>query len=170
MIEEWTDEQEQPENQELHIADSMIDVYAMFPEAAQRVRILQELTRSWHMVVRNLARVSEPYCLGVSELYICTENPTAAGQLMKMKGSILRALSRHWGYEPIGEFSLRITGERDKAKKLAVKKPVKKVIPKIEVSEEKVKQYMQGAPETLPEDINYAISHLRAFLDSMNGR
>ena len=157
-------------SEEIRRAGIMIDVYAMFPEAAKRVRILEELKRSWHLVVRNYARDSEPYCLGVNELYICTENPTAAGQLMKMKGSILRALSRHWGYEPMGEFSLRITGERDKAKKLAVKKPVKKVIPKIEVSEEKVKQYMQGAPETLPEDINYAISHLRAFLDSMNGR
>ena len=169
MIEELTDDQK-PKHEEIHIADSMIDVYAMFPEAAKRVRILEELKRSWHLVVRNYARISEPYCLGVNELYICTENPTAAGQLMKMKGTILRALSRHWGYEPIGEFSLRITGERDKAKKLAVKKPVKKVIPKIEVSEEKVRHYMEGAPETLPEDINYAISHLRAFLDSMNGR
>ena len=169
MIEELTDEQKS-KHEEISIADSMIDVYAMFPEAAKRVRILEELKRSWHLVVRNYARDSEPYCLGVNELYICTENPTAAGQLMRMKGTILRTLSRHWGYEPMGEFSLRITGERDKAKKLAVKKPVKKVIPKIEVSEEKVKQYMQGAPETLPEDINYAISHLRAFLDSMNGR
>ena len=148
-------------------ADSVIDVYRMFPNAAKRVKILEELKRSWHLVVRNFARSSEPYCLGVNELYICTENPTAAGQLMKMKGNILRALSRHWGYEPVGEFTLKITDERAKAKKLAVNKTLHAVPPKIEVSEEKVKQYMQRAPETLPEDINYAISHLQAFLEEL---
>ena len=64
------------------------------------------------------------------------------------------------------EINVRGRQYRDKAKKLAVKKPVKRVIPKIEVSEEKVRQYMQGAPDTLPEDINYALAHLRAYLEA----
>ena len=166
MSEDWTDEQEQQEQKEPCSAGSIIDVDAMFPEAAKRVRILEELKRSWHMVVRNLARSSEPYCLGVNELYVCTENPKAAGQLKSMKGTILRVMSKRWGYEPMGEFVLRITGEREKAKKLEVKKTVRRVPPKIEVSEEKVREYMKGAPETLPEDINSALSHLRAFLEA----
>ena len=170
MSDEWIDEQEQEEQKEPRNTASMIDVCAMFPEAARRVKILEELNRSWPLVVRNLARSSEPYCLGVNELYVCTENPTAAGQLMKMKGTILRALSRHWGYEPMEEFVLKITGEREKAKKLAIKKPAQRVPPKIEVSEEKVREYMKGAPETLPEDINYAISHWWAFLEELRRR
>ncbi len=170
MSEEWIDEDEQEQTKDPQSAGSMIDVCAMFPEAARRVRILEELKRSWPMIVRTCARDSEPYCLGVSELYVCTENPRATGQLMKMKGTILRALSKHWGYKPMEEFTLRITGRQEKAKKLSVPKTVKRVPPKIEVSEEKVRHYMEGAPETLPEDINYAISHFMAFLESMRGR
>ncbi|MBQ7217663.1 MAG: DUF721 domain-containing protein [Synergistaceae bacterium] len=154
-------------SEEFDRAESFIDIYAMFPQAAIRAGILEELKRSWPLVVRNLAKSSEPYCLGVNELYICTNNPKAAGQLMKMKGNILRSLSRYWGYEPVGEFTLRITGEKEKAKKLAVKKTVQRVPPKIYVSEERVQEFMQGAPKTLPEDINYSISHLRAFLEEL---
>ena len=120
MIEEWTDEQEYTLHEDIRIADSVINVYAMFPEAAKRVQILEELKRSWYSVVRHLARDSEPYCLGVNELYICTNNPRAAGRLMNMKGTILRAMSKRWGYEPLGDFSLKITDEHAKAKKLAV--------------------------------------------------
>lgn len=168
MSEQWTDEQEH--EQESRSVRGMIDVYAMFPEAAKRVRILEELKRSWPVIVRNFARASEPYCLGVNELYICTKNPKVTGQLMRMKGSILRVMTNRWGYEPMGEFTLKITDEREKAKKLAVNRPVKRAAQKIEVSEDRVSKYMECAPETLPEDINYALSHLRAFLEEINRR
>ena len=36
---------------------------------------------------------------------------------------------------------------------------------KIETNEERVAQYMSGAPESLPEDINRAVSHLRDYLE-----
>ena len=53
--------------------------------------------------------------------------------------------------------------ENESKKKCSEKKPVKKVI--VIESEEKVRQYMSGAPDTLPEDINYALSHLKMYLD-----
>lgn len=152
--------------EELRSAGSVIDVYAMFPEAAKRVRILEELKRSWPMIVRHLARDSEPYCLGVNELYVCAYNPKVGNLLQNMKGNILRAMTKRWGYEPMGEFTLKITDERNR--KIAVSKPAKRPPRKIEVSEERVREYMKDAPETLPEDINYAISHLMVFLEELN--
>ena len=43
---------------------------------------------------------------------------------------------------------------------------IKRVKADVEVDEEKVNEYMKNAPETLPEDINFAISHLKVFLDA----
>ena len=139
-----------------------LDVYKMFPAAARRVQILEELKRSWADIVRQAARDSEPYCLGVNELCIFVKNDKAENFLNSMKGTILRRMNERWGYKPDGEFSLTITHTRPKPKPPA-KKPVKR--PPVEVDEEKVRQYMQGAPDTLPEDINYALSHLRVFLE-----
>lgn len=139
-----------------------IDICKMFPEAARRVQILKELKRSWKDIAKRAARDSEPYCLGVNELCVAVKNPNAEKILNNMKGSILRAMTKRWGYESDGEFILTITPNLPKPKPPA-KKPVK--MPPIEVDEEKVRQYMQGAPDTLPEDINYALSHLRAFLE-----
>ena len=139
-----------------------LNVYKMFPAAARRVQILEELKCSWPGIVRQAARDSEPYCLGVNELCVAVKNPNAGKMLNSMKGTILRRMSERWGYKPEGEFTLNITYTLPKPKPPA-KKPVKR--PPVEVGEEKVRQYMQGAPDTLPEDINYAISHLRAFLE-----
>jgi hypothetical protein len=40
--------------------------------------------------------------------------------------------------------------------------PKRKIIP---IDEERVRQHMEGAPETLPEDINLAIARLWTFLE-----
>ena len=139
-----------------------LDVYKMFPAAARRVEILEELKRSWDSIARYAARDSEPYCLGVNELSILVRNKNAEGMLKSMKGTILREMGKRWGYESDGEFSLNITETLPKPK-MPPRKPAKHV--EVVVDEDKVRQYMQGAPETLPEDINYAISHLRAYLE-----
>ncbi len=139
-----------------------IDIYKMFPEAVRRVRILEELKRAWPSIAKQAANYSEPYCLGVNELCVTTRNPNAKKMLMNSKGTILRRMTERWGYKPEGEFSLKIT-ETIQKPKVIQKKPAKKIV--VEVSEEKVRQYMQGAPDTLPEDINYAVSHLKVFLE-----
>ena len=139
-----------------------LDVYKMFPAAARRVQILEELKRSWVGIVRQAASDSKPYCLGVNELCVYVTNDKAENMLKGMKGTILRRMTERWGYESDGEFSLKITRTKPKPKVIK-KKPAKKIA--VEVNEEKVRQYMQGAPDTLPEDINYALSHLRVFLE-----
>lgn len=135
----------------------------LFPEAARRVEILEALKKSWAGVVRPaIARHSTPYNLGVNEISIAIDDETIRGMLKGMKGNILRALLR-FCYEPDGEFNLNITNGVPKNIPAAPKKlPFK---PDIEISDEEVKNLMKDAPETLPEDINYAISHLKIFLE-----
>lgn len=89
---------------------AFLDPYAMFPKAAERVRILERLKLSWASVVGpNLARWSEPYNLGVDELCIAVKNKNAATQLNNMKGTILRKMETRFGYEHEKDFTLTIT-------------------------------------------------------------
>ena len=140
-----------------------IDIAKMFPEAARRVEILEGLKRSWAGVVGpKLAFMSQPCNLGVNELSIFVRNDKAVSLLLNSKGNILRALSRK-GYKAEGDFSLRIL--REPMRIPSLKQTRKKNIPEIKVDEDTVNEYMKNAPETLPEDINYSLSHLKAFLD-----
>lgn len=155
-------------SEEIFSAGSVIDVYAMFPEAAKRVRILEELKKNWAVFVgQDVARFSQPYKLGVSELCVCVTNPAARSKLINSKGTIARKMAKKFGYEADEKFVLTLT-ENIPAPKITARPQEKKDFTKIEVSEAKIKEYMEGAPETLPEDINYAISHLRAFLEELN--
>ncbi|MBQ3654516.1 MAG: DUF721 domain-containing protein [Synergistaceae bacterium] len=89
---------------------ALIDVYAMFPKAAERVAILERLKLSWASVVGPaLARWSEPYNLGVDELCVAVRNKRAAAQLGSMKGTILRKMEARFGYEHEKDFTLTIT-------------------------------------------------------------
>lgn len=140
------------------------DVERMFPEAARRVRILEQLKRSWAYVVEaKFARYSCPYNLGVNELWVAASNDKVKAALLQLKGTIARRIAKRFGYVFEKPFTLTVD-ERIPAPK---KPPVKRrPAPEVVVDEEKVRQYMQGAPETLPENINYAISHLRAFMEA----
>lgn len=138
-----------------------IDMRRMFPEAVRRVEILERLKRSWPSIVGTVnARYSWPCVLGANGLTVEAVNEQAKSRVLKMKGNILRAFTL-WGYNAGQNFTLNINA-RESQKKITVKKPV---AAKSSVSEEKVRQYMSGAPETLPEDINYALSHLKAYLE-----
>ncbi len=140
-----------------------IDAEKMFPEAARRVKILEELKNSWPSVVGlRIARYSKPAILGVNELVVSALNSYAADSLSKMKGNILRALSVKWNYQPSGEFSLKIEFPKIQKYKASAKNIANH---NIKVSDDKVNEYMSNAPETLPYDINYALSHLKAFFD-----
>ncbi len=139
-----------------------IDPRKLFPEAVKRVEILEDLKRSWVSVVGiENARYSCPCVLGVDCLTVEAVNDQARNKLVNMRGNILRGLSS-LGYEVGENFTVKIN-EPESKKKLPAKKPVKKV--KVIESEKKVRQYMSGAPDTLPEDINYALSHLRMYLE-----
>lgn len=139
-----------------------IDPCKMFPEAVKRVEILERLKRSWPSVVgMAIARYSCPCVLGVEGLTVEAVNDQTRNSLANMKGNILRCLSR-LGYEAGKNFTVRIN-ERESKKRLSEKKPVKKV--KVIENEEKVRQYMRGAPDTLPDDINFALSHLMMYLE-----
>ena len=81
-----------------------------------------------------------------------------------MKGNILNIMCERFGYEKGEKFVLTLTDQVP----VRVMPAAKKKLPvQIQVSEEKVQEYMKGAPETLPEDINRAISHLRVFLEEL---
>lgn len=139
-----------------------IDVARMFPAAARRVKILEELKRFWPSVVgEGISRYSKPCVLGVNELVVAVNNDYARQRLMNMKGTILKKLSR-WEYKPEGDFVLKVTGAEPHDRNA---RTVKGVHRKFKADEEKVKKYMCDAPDTLPEDINYAVSHLKAYLE-----
>ena len=140
-----------------------INPESMFPAAARRVKILEELQRSWGAVVGiPVARHSWPRVLGVNMIAVYADNDYAARMLPNMKGNILRALSSLWGYVPDGEFSVKVERSRPKEQRRNERVRVKR---KIVVDDEAVKEYMRDSPEGLPEDINYALSHLKAYLD-----
>ena len=127
------------------------------------MEILRELRKNWASIVNvTLARHSYPCILGVNTISVAVEDQKAANTITKMKGNIRRALISKFNYNVDENFTMKIImGHPKKEKKLKAKRP--KV--DIEVDEELVKFYMQEAPATLPEDINYAISHLQAFFD-----
>ena len=146
-------------------AGTFLDVSKMFPEAARRVEVLEKMKRSWPSIVgMPTARYSQPYNLGVNELWVCVNNPNARNALMKSKGSIVRRIARQLDYDLGEDFVLTLTDSIPKPKKQD--KP--KVHAKIVIDEERVRQCMKDAPETLPEDINYAISHLQVTLEQIN--
>lgn len=141
-----------------------VDINKLFPQAARRAEILNELRQLWAGVVGGaLARHSYPYSLGIDEISVLAEDKNAADMLSRMKGNIARALSLRCKYEIDGNFAVKII----------MKVPKRIIMPKIKpakidfkIEDEIVKEYMKDAPETLPEDINYAVSHLQAFLEA----
>ena len=139
------------------------DVSAMFPEAAKRVEVLEQIKRSWPNFVENraVAKNSYPYNMGVNELCVCVTSSYAESYLMRSKATIARRIAKHLGYDFGKDFVLTLSGKIPQPKPQA-KKPK---APEIVVDEEKVRQYMQDAPETLPEDINYAVSRLQVLLE-----
>lgn len=137
-----------------------IDLRKLFPEAAKRVEILERLKRSWPAVVCAMnARYSEPVALGVDYLTVSATNDNAIKNIANMKGTILRGLKR-LGYDAGENFTVRINA-RESHENLTEKS--KRV--KVNESEEKLRQYMSNSPDTLPEDINFALSHLMMYID-----
>lgn len=144
-----------------------INLEKLFPEAARRVEILEALKNSWPAVVGfALASHSMPYNLGINEISIAADSPNAAAMLKNMKGNILRALKLRFNFISDGEFNLKITRGVQNKKLPEIQKSKKIHAADIKIPEEEVKKLMAGAPETLPEDINYAISHLKVFLEN----
>ena len=149
------------ENAELN-AKPVLDVYKMFPEAARRVEILEELKRSWGKFVGpDIARYSVPYNLGVNELCVCVTHPMAEKKLHNSKGSVVRRISKHLDCDLGPDFRITIT-RNIPAQKPKFAAPKRKLVP---IDEERVRQHMADAPATLPEDINIAICRLWTFLE-----
>ena len=143
-----------------------INLEKLFPEAARRVEILEALKNSWPAVVGvALASHSMPYNLGVNEISIAVDSQNAEIMLKNMKGNILRALKLRFNFISDGEFNLKITKGVPNKRLLKIKNVKKIHASDIKISEEEVNKLMAGAPETLPEDINYSISHLKVFLE-----
>ena len=81
---------------------------------------------------------------------------------MNSKGSIARRIAKQFSYNFGDDFVMTLT---DKVPQPDRQDNRKTVHAEIVVDEEKIRQYMQDAPETLPEDINYAISRLQVILE-----
>ena len=144
-----------------------LDPRRMFPQAARRADILEELQRSWHKFVGPaLAKHSRPYNLGVNYLCIAAASEMAKDMLTQQKGSIARRMAKLLNYETGPDFELRITASIPKEAPKPVKSPSR--ISAITVDEERVRQLMEGAPPTLPEDINHALASLWAFTEQLH--
>ncbi len=85
-----------------------IDIERLFPEAARRVRVLEELKRSWPSVVRNAAARSMPSVLGVNAITVLVDSEHTANMIRKMKGNIMRALSSRYGCMTDKDFTLTV--------------------------------------------------------------
>ena len=86
-----------------------IDIEKLFPEAARRVRVLEDLKRSWPSVVRrDVAAHSMPCVLGVNAITVYVDSENAAIQIRRMKGNITRALSSRYGCRTDKDFTLTI--------------------------------------------------------------
>ena len=79
-----------------------LDPYRMFPQAARRVEVLEELKRSWRLFVGDkVARYSLPYNLGVDYLCVAVSNQMAQSMLAKNKGTIARRMAKLLDYDHI---------------------------------------------------------------------
>ena len=69
------------------------DLTKLFPEAARRVEILEDLQKNWVQVVQIArARHSWPYNLGINEISVTVDSDRMVGMIKGIKGNILRAL------------------------------------------------------------------------------
>lgn len=92
------------ENERIHI-----DFERMFPEAARRVHVLEELKSSWPSVVGvNAARHSWPSVLGVNTITVQVDSDDAANNVRKAKGNIMRVLSSRYDCMTDKDFTLTI--------------------------------------------------------------
>ena len=86
-----------------------IDIEQLFPEAARRVRVLEDLKRKWPYVVGIAAsRHSWPCVLGVNAITVMADTKHAADEIRKMKGNITRALSSRYNCMTDKDFTLTI--------------------------------------------------------------
>ena len=86
-----------------------INLERMFPEAARRVHVLEELKRSWPSVVGIPAsRHSIPCVLGVNTITVSVDSDEAANSLRKSRGNIMKALSSQFGCMTDNNFVLVI--------------------------------------------------------------
>lgn len=86
-----------------------IDIEKLFPEAARRVRVLEELKHSWPSVVGIAAsRHSWPCVLGVNAITVMADSDKAATNVRNAKGNIMRALSSRYNCRTDKDFTLTI--------------------------------------------------------------
>ena len=92
------------ENERIHI-----DIEQLFPEAARRVRVLEDLKRKWPSVVGIPAsRHSWPCVLGVNAITVSVDKEQTAALIRKSKGNIMRALSSRYNCMTDKDFTLTI--------------------------------------------------------------
>ena len=135
----------------------ILDAAKLFPDAAKRVNILQDLRHNWSRIVGPvIASRSIPVCLGVKDLCVVVKDLQTGNMLRRMKGNISRALS---------------ISPEDMTLKIEYRHITRKLLPQKtasqghEVPDEAVNKFLTGKPENLSDDINFALAHLMAFLE-----
>lgn len=140
-----------------------IEAEHLFPEAARRVKILEALKNSWATLFKNgVGRHSYPYNLGINEIFIFVDNRNAENMIRKSRGNVLQALKR-LDYELPKNFELKFIYKIPA--KIRESEAKRESFPEVKITEEELRIKMQGAPESLPEEINQAVSHLKIFLE-----
>ncbi|MBQ7577286.1 MAG: DUF721 domain-containing protein [Synergistaceae bacterium] len=144
-----------------------LDVTKLFPEVARRMQILDELKKLWPSIVGIAAKYSSPYDLIHNDLYVEVKNQQTAQMIQNMRGNITRAFITRYKYDKDSKINVII--KRPNVEKAKIKPaPVKKQAVKIDDS--LVNEYMSECPESLPQDVKFAISHLRAYLEAIGSQ
>ena len=86
-----------------------INLAKIFPAAARRVEILEDLQKNWADIVKQYAPHSKPYNLGINKIEVEADSELAANNIRNMKGNILRVLKFRYGYKSEGDFNLKVT-------------------------------------------------------------
>ena len=144
----------------------IIDVRRLLPQVALRMRILEHMRKNWASVVGPApSRHSKPYDFIKNDLYIAVDSTHTAQVISNMKGNISRVLANRYDYHE--EIELKITaGERHEDKAQPAKSHIESK-QAVNVSDSLVNEDINECPESLSNDAKFAMSHLMAYLESL---
>ena len=145
-----------------------LNVARFFPEVVRRLQILDAVKNSWPSIVGAAAKHSIPYDLILDDLYVAAENQHTAQMIQNMRGNITRAFITRYKYNENAKINVIVRLGRPPVMKAIIKPAQDNIKQEIIINDEQVNKYISECPEDLPDDAKFAISHLRACLESIN--
>ena len=151
---------------------TIFNVRKLFPEVSRRMQILEHLRRTWPSVAGPAGRHSFPYDLIINDLYVAAENNHTAQIIANMKGNISRVFANRYDYKD--KVNVKITIGKPPEHKAKTRpahdnnnnNKTEQAV-EVEVDENLVNEYISECPDSMSDDAKFAISHLRAYLESL---